>query len=870
MSDGRVSPFLLPAATTSRFVLLIVVTFSATGFTWDLVAGGPSGWQGAYLRCDRAAGAAAPRLPANALAAEYLRCVDGVGGDRMLGGIVAMITVGCLIAALHAVRPRLAIRRQGLVPADPVRHAGLHETVRRLAGAEGLRRVPRILIDANRKLPDGRAFGCYPRYNLRLNIGVLQADRAEARSREAAARAREAAAPGEEPGDGGRGAVESVVLHELAHLRNRDVDLTGLTLAAAWVFPAAVAAPSLLFTLVYAPGRLLDTGVRVLAATALIAALAAAVLRSREHYADVRAAAAGGGPVTRDRGRTGLRQRLLPMHPDDSRRAEVVRTPGVLLRWAAGETLGAGIVTGLGLFHLQMIISLGLGDDSRYALPIAALLYGLLTAAVVGAGAYRATLLALVTGGRGPRGTIQGAALAAGILLGLLISPSPMRVSWAAAAAREPLAAAGMGVVLLLMCVAFTRWLPAAAAAWLPVARGRTLLPVLAGGLVPAALAFGPWLGAWGMASLVAVDAGDLPMGLYMLGAHLFDAALLTVLWVALLHPLGAWLRHRRPGRDTRPGAGEAMALPPVRIRPLLALAPAAAVLALGAANGLLHLDQRLFDGLLGVGGSVRGDVFDVVLAQAAALLVLFWAVQFLAALMAAALTGGGGTGIGPAHGMLAALATGAAGTVLAAVLAFGAVGRPASPCVPGSLSCDPLAMLRGAGTLLLAATAGGTVVGAVASLMVGGVRALARRRAVRPGRPAAPWIRRSAALLAAACAVAWTAVMVPVWLVETGHASVPETSYPSSASAVPPPGPPGTGAAGPACARAAAAAAVPVLGDNTYVAMAEAFARLAETDDPFLAKLGAAGYPMARDALPRAYRLQRPVREYCLRIPPG
>ncbi|MFF0311478.1 M48 family metalloprotease [Streptosporangium sp. NPDC004379] len=864
MTAGRVGPFLLPAATTSRFVLLIAVTLSATGFTWDLVAGGPSGWREAYLGCDRAAAAAARRLPAGPLAADYLRCVDDVGGGRMLGGVVAMAAVGCLIVALHAVRPRLTIGRQGLVPADPVRHADLHETVRRLAGAEGLRRVPRILIDANRKLPDGWAFGCYPRYHLRLNIGVLQAGREETR-------AREVAVPGEEHEGVGRGAVESVVLHELAHLRNRDVDLTGLTLAAVWVFPVAVAVPSLLFTLVHAPGRLLDTGLRMLIATALIAVLAAAVLRSREHYADVRAAAAGGGPVTRDRGRTGPLQRLLPMHPDDSRRAEVVRNPGILLRWAAGEALGAGIVTGLGLSHLQMIIGPGLGGDSRYALPVAALPYGLLTAAVVGAGAYRATLLTLLTGDRGPRGTLQGAALAAGILLGRLISPSPMRVSWAAAVVREPFAAAGTGAVLLLMCVAFTRWLPVAAAAWLPVARGRTWLPVLAGGVVPAASAFGPWLGAWVIASSVALETGDLPAGLYMLGAHLFDAALLTVLWVALLHPLGAWLRHRRPGRDIRPGAGEAMALPPVRIRPLLALAPAAAVLALGAVNGLLHLDRFLAGGLLRVGGTVRGDAFDVLLAQVAALLVLFWAVQFLVALVVAALTGGGGTGIGLAHGMLAALATGIAGTVLVAVLAFGATGRPAPPCVPGAPDCDPLVMLRGAGTVLLAVTAGGTAAGAVASLMAGGVRALVRRREARPGRPAAAWARRSASLIAAACAVAWAAVMVQVWLAETGRApGLENRPLTSSASAVPPPGPPGTRDAGSACARVTAAEAVLFLGDDYYAAWAGAFARLAETDDPFLAKLGAAGHPAARDASARMSPLQRPVHEYCLRVPPG
>ncbi|MFF5213066.1 M48 family metalloprotease [Streptosporangium sp. NPDC000396] len=850
MTPGPVNPFLLPAATSSRFILLIAITLSAAGSSYDLVAGGPSGWREAYLRCDRAADADALRLPAEPLAQRYLSCLDEIGLSRGLAGAGAMLLVALAIVGLYAIRPRLTIRRQHLVPADPAAYAGLHETVRRLAESEGLRRVPQIMLDVHRKTPDGRAFGRYPRYYLRLNIGVLQRER-------------------ESPGDK---TVESVVLHELAHLRNRDVDLTNLTLASAWAFGGVVAAPLLLFTLVRDPARLPDVGIRTTASMALVMVLAAAVLRSREHYADVRASVAGGRLIPRPPRRGGWIRALLPMHPRDTRRAKVVRDPGILMRWVPGEALGAGVAAGLGLSHFWEITRLWSANNTRYALLLTSLPYGLLAVTVVGAGAYRATLSALVAAGPVPRGVVSGAALAAGIVLGLLISPSNLNVSWAEAMAGAPGVTAGMAAALLVMCVALTRGLAVAAAAWLPVARGRTLLPVLLGGLVPAALAFGLWLGAWTAAANIALELGDLLRGFYGLFGQLVDAALLTALWVAVLHPLGSWFRHGSPGRGRNVylAADGVIVLPAARVRPVLALAPAALILVIGTAGDLLLPERALFTLLIETGKWSSGDRFDVLLVQVAALAAVTALAQVTAAVVSAIVAGRGGAVLGPAHGMLAALAGG--------IAAIAVLIGPVLPglCGPAAPGCDVPALASWVGVALLVVTAFGTPLSAAMIGLVSGVRGLVRlfgrggARRDHPARPAGPWARRLSTLAAAVFVLLWMAVMTPVWLAEQGFARGPgAVAASSSASAVPPPGRPGTRTVQSACAEAIVAVTAPLLGDNYHVNWARAFAHLAETENAFLATLGRAGYPSARDALADDYRdLQPLIIQYCGRVP--
>ena len=135
-----------------------------------------------------------------------------------------------------------------------------------MAAAAGLRREPQLLIDPFRDLPAGRVFGAFGRYRLRLNIGVLRGGDEGSRERRAA-----------------------VVRHELAHLQNRDVDVTGIAVAAGRVLIVLVTLPLVVLAVVRNATGMVDILWRVGVLIPLVALVRAAVIRSREHYADVRA-----------------------------------------------------------------------------------------------------------------------------------------------------------------------------------------------------------------------------------------------------------------------------------------------------------------------------------------------------------------------------------------------------------------------------------------------------------------------------------------------------------------------------------------------------------------------------------------------------
>ncbi|GGK86426.1 hypothetical protein Sme01_39870 [Sphaerisporangium melleum] len=842
-----VNPFLLPAATVSRFILLITITLSAAGSTFDLIAGGPSHWW-VYLSCNRTADTAALQAGGtDTLIQSYLSCLEDLGLRTALQSFGAMAVTALVIVAVYLARPWITIRRQHLVPADRQTHTELHATMRRLAESEGLRRVPRILLDASRRTPGGRAFGHYPRYYLRLNVGTLH-------------RARR---------PGGGGVVEAVALHELAHLRNRDVDLTGLTQAAVWVFPALVSAPIIVYTTLTAPANLLDVATRTLLTSVLVAVLAAAVLRSREHYADVRAAIAGARLPEPEPPSAAWWRALLPLHPRDDRRAKVVHDPGLLMRWVPGEALGAGLAAGMGATHLSSVLRVLLLSDERPAWLISSLVYAAPATAIVLAGAYRSTLRALSAGRRAPRGTAAGAALAAGILLGLLVSPSQISGSWAVDMSRAPLTTTFMAMILLGLCLVLCRWLTVVATAWLPAAQGRGLVPSYLAALVPAALVFGVGLHAWSMAMKIAMYTGDPAISVSFSFAQFLDPVLLTALLGAALYPLASWLRQRWPGRgrDLYLDQSTSVLLTPVRVRPLLALTPAALLLLAGVVGNLVTPNGLMIAIVRALGMRPGGDDLGDLLAQFSGLMLVIVTAQCLAAVFLAVRAGGGRAALGPSHAVLAAVTAGVAAALVIYVPPLAAV------CSGRRLSCDVTMMRNGLALALSATVLTGILIALVGAGMVSAFRVLAdlvrrhpraRDHTARPGRTSA---RGLLALLTVVLVVGWFAVMVPLWLEQSGYRTPPPPSLnqTSAASAVPPPGPPGTRMARDACAEVVRAVTTSVWGgEHFYVTWATAFAHLGESDRPFLVAVGRAAYPPARDTKFTFRESMLTVTNYC------
>ncbi|MER5649781.1 M48 family metalloprotease [Streptosporangium sp. NPDC002524] len=852
----RVNPFLLPAATTSRFVLLVTIMLAAAGTSADLVAGGPSRWLEPYIACDRAADAAASAGgSADALAVTYMDCLRGVGLDRALVGLCAMALVAVAVGALYFARPRLTIRRQHLVPADPVVHAELYEAVAR-AGLPG--RQPALLLDVNRRSSGGRAFGHVGRRYVRINIGTLHQARRS----------------------GDREELDALVAHELAHLRNRDLDLTNLTLATCWVFGGLVALPVLVYTALFQQDRLVDLGLRTLGTAVVIAALTTAVLRLREHYADVRVTTPaddppgddplGGGPLGDDSpGRRPRRLRPLARHPSDQERAEIVRDPGVLMRWMPAETFGAGIAAGLGTCHLFETTRLwldGVGNWERTALQLAGLVYGVPVAAILVAGAYRAALLALAEGRRPPRGGLAACALAAGVMVGLVAAPSRMSRPWAESAAASPGAALIMAAVLLALCLLFCRWLAATATSWLPVARARTLTPVYLGALGPAALAFGLWLGAWIEMTVMALDTRNVVNGLSALFAEFFDAALLTGLLGALLYPLASWLRYRgdEPARALHLDTDVAAGLPAVRIRPLVALAPAGLVLLASAIVEAVTPLPAVSALIAGAADGTTGTQYDALLMRLAALVGVLVGVTFIAAVVVAVAVGGRAM-LGPSHAVLAALSSAAAAIgVLVAPVAV-----EVCATTPG---CGAITPARQVGIVLLVILAIGVPVSLAGAGLVGaagGVVRMVRRRevSVAPPRPPRHWLRRVAAGVAGVSVAMWLVFAVLSWLGQNGFlddsSGSPTTS---AASKVPPPGPAGARTARAACPAVRTLTVPSMVREDYRLNWAIDFARMAESDRPFLVAVGRAGYPRSRDHHGEIVHLTRAVGQYCVR----
>ncbi len=334
-------------------------------------------------------------------------------------------------------------------------------------------------------------FGCFPRYYLRLNLGVLRGSDIESASLRRA-----------------------IVRHELAHLGNSDVDVTGLTIAAGRVFAVLVAAPLVVLGITRAPRFFGQIGWRLAIVLLLVIVVRAAVIRSREHYADIAASVSGialnepgflaeafpePDPPTPGPGPVGRLARwlgaLVRMHPSSRSRVSVVADPGVLLTVGALEALTIGLTMGLSITYLSLAAALLLGGIT-YSTAMASLLLSLPAIGALVAGLWRATLRALATRTALPTGTTAGVGLWAGLLLGEILM-RPFGSRWPAAFLADPVLGVIDAVGLLVGCLLFTRWSVGAAAAWLPAARGQSLRPALAIGQLIGAVAFGGTLGVW-------------------------------------------------------------------------------------------------------------------------------------------------------------------------------------------------------------------------------------------------------------------------------------------------------------------------------------------------------------------------------------
>jgi Zn-dependent protease with chaperone function len=394
-----------PSPTTSRFLIFLAALLSAGVFigNWAHNQLAFDEWYQVARTCQQEAlrqPATGPALEAaiarDAAAARCRADVDRRRAAFAFGGAAAAGAAGLVVLYLI---PGLLERRRRLRPLVPgLRPAG--DRLAALAAEAGLVRPPALMLGAVAQR-DGFSYGTPGRYRIALPQAV-------------AVRWRNAAL------------FDPLVRHELAHVAHRDVALSWLARSVWYALAPLLAVPLVLTALSSDRSILGDFLWRATLLAVVVQLVSSALLRSREHDADLRAARQMGGPEAvaamvariRDPGPLPWHRRLLARHPSAARRVAVLERPEL----AAGVTFLDGFTAAfLATLAIPLIVQgsvTGLMGSGRSTLGLvaAALVAGPLLGGSVGLGLWRAALIQRVVGGR-----VRVAPVAVGVAGGLVL-----------------------------------------------------------------------------------------------------------------------------------------------------------------------------------------------------------------------------------------------------------------------------------------------------------------------------------------------------------------------------------------------------------------------------------------------------------------
>lgn len=264
----------LPSGTLVAFVLLIcaVLSFLSVlhpGYA-DFIAGerGAPDLNSCIRNAIREAGGTGEFIQSHA------RTGCDSSGDRTSQGILVSYVILAVATAVHyRFRSARRARRRGVRLLDPARLPALHaETARLAAGAEQTRGVT-FLVDFLDSGVNGVTFGRVGHRQIILSRGLIRLLDGDASD---------------------RAAFRAVVLHELAHVRNRDVDITLVSIGLLRCFFVLMLLLPLvgnLAGLLFVPGGTPYYGMALFDSAvfgAVLLAARSAILRTREFRADAR------------------------------------------------------------------------------------------------------------------------------------------------------------------------------------------------------------------------------------------------------------------------------------------------------------------------------------------------------------------------------------------------------------------------------------------------------------------------------------------------------------------------------------------------------------------------------------------------------
>ena len=476
----RLNPFAFPSDTTFRFLLLIAAIVGVSLLAFDWLYG-----QFADLRAEAAAliacGAGLPTDPTqvatDAQLVAFRSCLAAVNGTRLdavLFGVVALVIGGGVAYAIAVVRLR---RRYRVL--DPADAPDLAARIDALAEEMGVTPAPGLRWQPLDRRALGLAFGQPGHRELALTGGLVPLTVRDP------------------------GAFRAIVLHELAHLRNGDVDLSYYAIGifrAVLVLAILPFALALLRILISDPATVFSFVWRFTVLLPLVYVIRSGILRAREHDADLRAstlepeirrvlAAARDGTPSKLR-------RFIAWHPSAARRVAVIDDPSPLLHLGVLDAFGVGIVGSLAYEEVATLVGY-FGFELFATRALSGLAFGPLVGVIVALGVWRQTFALLATG-RGPvRVVWLGLALAAGLFVGQRLSLLTAISDDSVILRPDPTPFyAWLALIVTVGALLFVGWLVAASRMWLPVATrlrspARASLPVAVGAAALVTIAIG-------------------------------------------------------------------------------------------------------------------------------------------------------------------------------------------------------------------------------------------------------------------------------------------------------------------------------------------------------------------------------------------
>jgi len=399
----RVSVFALPAKTSFRFALLIVAVLTSSAMVYEAIyAATPRGAAlGVLIRVCQARALATHPQGYGAYAAALARGRACRAGGERVEGLWALLGIGVLAVlagAMYWAQPWWYRRRSRLVPLASEEAPKVIEHLEELRGRAGIGPVTWLQQPLN-FAPSAFAFGRVRRRSVAVSGGAV------------VSQARQPAV------------FDAIVLHELGHIRNRDIDQTYLAVAIWWAFVAAALLPMAVLLISRRLGPAPSLIWRVAVLTLVVYLLRNAILRAREFDADARVAeldpdtslgqVMAGQPPRRGR-------RIWHMgwlHPSGRDRAAALLDPAPLYRCGLWDGLAIGLVAAMGAAAGQ-----GLAEHFLTPSPgtdlIPAFVFALFSAAALTVAMWRMRLL--------PGGTATAEDWAVGLGLGIGVAIGPV------------------------------------------------------------------------------------------------------------------------------------------------------------------------------------------------------------------------------------------------------------------------------------------------------------------------------------------------------------------------------------------------------------------------------------------------------------